>query len=1038
MARKWLKSTDIIHLSTPIITAVPLACAAKIRLPNCAPTGGDGSHHTIWMHRAAASDQGWYMELRSTGLLRVGARDAGASTSSESTGNPVSDREWHWLFGQWPDDTNRHSSIDLGTPFNNPTERIPTTQDSVRFGAGGAIGSLYQNTGHEIEQVAVWNVADLTDEEKAAIVHGDTPLWNIRPLSLVSCVSLRDGEIYDHIAGRSYLWTNNGPVDLCDDDATAERNDQYFGSAAADATASGVTLTATSSLIAGSASGAADGTANGATIVPTVSMIPGAASAASTAAAVTIGPTVSLIAGTATANPAVVVNAATRYQRIDGWEATTGTAALDPADPTLYDPTSATASAAMIDLLVNELGVNRLQLPIRSGWLSDADYFAQWVAGSIVYEDYRASRYETIHPGGTYYFGEFDWICDNLLAPFLTEMAARGEVPQVGLVFIDFVQAYPVGYDLSTDTTLYAQIVKTYHDRLISRMGVTPDSVDILLEPENCGGWNNGTRLGNAIVSLRAALPNVHIIAPSMTAATSTIAIGNDIEAVSGALAAWGTVGYHRYDSPSSGDIAAIKTWADARGKKTGQTEWFNATIDTIFEDVLVGGVSLWQKWATVSRTSGASPSTYYWWDDNCTNLQFATNSSHMQLFFRYVRQNADRIAASLPGALASIAAFENPNGKMAVVIKRTSASGSVDFSGLQPGPYGVRHIPNASTTAQDNTDVDVAADGTVTATIPQGYTTLYARNATTGLGQMLAAVVSLVAGAASGASTAAGVTITATATITAGTALADAQAAGATLTPAVSLVAGSASGETAGTAGGATITVAAAVIAGSASADSTVGGVTLAAVVSLIPGSATGEGNATAGGVTFAPAVSLLAGAAVADSAVPGVTMTVVVSLSAGSASGAGSATVGGVTLTLTSSLQAGSAAASSQAPGDTVAPSLTLLAGTAEASSDAAGITSTIVASLLAGAASGAGSANVPGVTLTAAQSFIAGAVTAASLAQGALAQVMTTLIPGDAYDVPPFVDAPSGTHPARWLDPSPVRPRNVQFARRPTRKV
>ncbi len=72
------------------------------------------------------------------------------------------------------------------------------------------------------------------------------------------------------------------------------------GAAAADSTAAGVTLTATGSLIAGAA--AASSTAAGVTLPATASVIAGAASAASTAAGVTLPATASLVTGAAAAS----------------------------------------------------------------------------------------------------------------------------------------------------------------------------------------------------------------------------------------------------------------------------------------------------------------------------------------------------------------------------------------------------------------------------------------------------------------------------------------------------------------------------------------------------------------------------------------------------------------------------------------------------------------------------------------------------------------------------------------------------------------
>lgn len=83
------------------------------------------------------------------------------------------------------------------------------------------------------------------------------------------------------------------------------------GSATAASVAAGVTLTATASLIPGSASGSSTGIANGVTLTATASLIAGTATAASTAAGTTLTATASIIAGSASGSAAGTANGVT-------------------------------------------------------------------------------------------------------------------------------------------------------------------------------------------------------------------------------------------------------------------------------------------------------------------------------------------------------------------------------------------------------------------------------------------------------------------------------------------------------------------------------------------------------------------------------------------------------------------------------------------------------------------------------------------------------------------------------------------------------
>lgn len=424
--------------------------------------------------------------------------------------------------------------------------------------------------------------------------------------------------------------------------------------------------------------------------------------------------------------PTVVVDSATRYQTMEGWETTCETW-INNKTTLAYDTSWFTQDDEILRRLVYEMGITRVQVPIRSGWQNTADYYAQFKAGTIDYTALGSHWYETM-AGEPTWFTEFDDYCDNVMWPLVRHARERGETMIVALNFIDFGTSGDL--DFSQNATLYAAYVKQFYDRIIARYGITPEAIDIILEPDNMAQWNNGTRIANCLVALKAAIPAARMIAPSPTNAFNTTSLCGTMDNVSGCLAAWDMVGYHRYGGGNT-DAANIKTYADANGLKTGMTEWFNATIDTVLDDLTIGGVSLWQKWGLAGKIGvGSNPQAWYYiYDAGVPSVNIATNSHHMALLFPFVRNGADRIDA-VSAEMSKIVAFENANGSQVVFMKRTTAGGVVNFSGLQPGSYGVRHIPNASTTAQNNADITVGGGGTAAITIPTGYTVIYKRDA--------------------------------------------------------------------------------------------------------------------------------------------------------------------------------------------------------------------------------------------------------------------------------------------------------------------
>lgn len=420
----------------------------------------------------------------------------------------------------------------------------------------------------------------------------------------------------------------------------------------------------------------------------------------------------------------VMINAAQRLQMWDGAEATAIGWQVNK-NTNAYDPTFVPQASAVMARLVNELGIDRLQLPVRSGWHNTTDFWPQFVSGAIGRATLEQNWYRSLS-NGTPQFGEFDFNVTHMLQPFLAAIGSRPRV--VSLIFTDF-GASGKTLDFSTNPAAYAAFVKVYVNRLAA-LGVAVDCIDVTLEPENTTGWQNATRIGQALVALKAALPNVRLIAPSCTNAYNTVPFSQAIEQVPGALAALDTVGYHRY---GSGDYASIAGWALARGKRTGMTEWFPASLDTLFDDLVVGNVSTWQRWAVAGSAGSlrSNPhSTYYFWDGAA--LQFASNATvsvaPLLQVLPFMHVGGQRIGVTVPATLSKAVAFENADGKQFVAVKRDSGSSVMTFSGLRPGAYGVRTCASITATPVEQANVLVLGNGTVSVTVSSGFTTVYAK----------------------------------------------------------------------------------------------------------------------------------------------------------------------------------------------------------------------------------------------------------------------------------------------------------------------
>ena len=159
-------------------------------------------------------------------------------------------------------------------------------------------------------------------------------------------------------------------------------------------------------------------------------------------------------------------------------------------------------------------------------------------------------------------------------------------------------------------------------------------------------------------------------------------------------MAALTTLSYHRYNpnaARTATTLPAIRAYATAENKKLGMTERFQAVIDNLLEDLVVGRVSTWQKWSIGGRSDvpGGSGNGYY--NVNCSvpgspTFALSTNVPHMALIFPYVRMHAKQIFSSHP--VMRTVAFQNTNGKLVVHARRLAANpaASVTITGLTPG----------------------------------------------------------------------------------------------------------------------------------------------------------------------------------------------------------------------------------------------------------------------------------------------------------------------------------------------------------------
>ena len=133
------------------------------------------------------------------------------------------------------------------------------------------------------------------------------------------------------------------------------------------------------------------------------------------------------------------VNPAVKHQIITGWETTVHAHAADDESVPYFIDT-------LNDRAVNEIGINRVRLEIRSGMENARATWADYTAGVIDYQAWRANRYVTVNDNDDpmtfnwegFHFDEFDLFIETHVLPMRELLKKRGETLFVNVCYVAF------------------------------------------------------------------------------------------------------------------------------------------------------------------------------------------------------------------------------------------------------------------------------------------------------------------------------------------------------------------------------------------------------------------------------------------------------------------------------------------------------------------------------------------------------------------------------------------------------------------------
>ncbi len=437
------------------------------------------------------------------------------------------------------------------------------------------------------------------------------------------------------------------------------------------------------------------------------------------------------IVGRYCAGATITVDTGTQYQNMIGWEATTYVCeADDPAFPNYKD--------TLFDLLVNDIGINRVRVEIRAGVESDNDNWTDYRMGVIDYNTWRARRYATVNDNGDpcdinwdgFYFSELDYNIDNVVLPMKQLCEARGENLYINLNYVAFTGQISGGIYIHDDPNEYAEFILAVWLHLEDKYGWTPDALEIILEPANVSQWS-GTTVGNAIVAAKARLReydyNPNVIVPSNPGVVSSINYFNQLVQVPGVAGQIAEYSYHLYWDRSDTDVQTLVNQAAQYGLDTSMLEWWDpqCTYERLHKDLTLGMNSAWQ--AHVIRNLFVINDS----DPQNPTVAIAGPTKFTRQYFKYVRLGAARVGASSDSGTFAPIAWTNENGKAVVVVK-AEAAGAFDVQGLPAGIYGIKYTvgTDASNPTEydvDLADVQISEGGMVSASIPgKGVITIY------------------------------------------------------------------------------------------------------------------------------------------------------------------------------------------------------------------------------------------------------------------------------------------------------------------------
>jgi len=429
----------------------------------------------------------------------------------------------------------------------------------------------------------------------------------------------------------------------------------------------------------------------------------------------------------------ITVDTDVTFQTITSWEAT----AWMGQDSSEH---FANYSADVLDMAVDDLGINRLRLEVRAGAENAVDYWTQYQEGIVDYTFWREHRYTTVNDDADpdhinwtgFQFSELDATVEMVVLPWMQRVTAAGGTPLVNLNYVAFTGQNGAGLPyIHHSADEYAEFMLATFIHLEGNYSLVPDYLEIILEPDNVAQWT-GYTIGNAIVATKAKLAangfTPMFIAPSNTNMGGAVTYFDQITTVSGAVDSLAELSYHRYGGVSDTNLQSLSHRGEQYGLDTAMLEHIGSGYDDLHKDLTMGNCSSWQQFTLAGFGPGDTGGAYMLVDLTDPANPVTTPASRTKFlwqYFHYIEPGAVRVLAETTEAGYDPVAFLNPDGGLVVMVK-ASAAGYVTMADLAPGSYGISYT-TASQYARSLPNATVGVTGTLQAYMPAaGVMTIY------------------------------------------------------------------------------------------------------------------------------------------------------------------------------------------------------------------------------------------------------------------------------------------------------------------------